>query len=484
MHKRLVFNIVSRAVFIVCFFLLLPLFWAIYDNPCSIETNAFVVTIGVGLLLATAGRIFFPLKEHDFEFMNTKDALASVGILWIFLSLWGAMPLWLSGVVETYTDAFFEIASGYTTTGASIFSDIEQLPRGILFWRSLTHWIGGMGVIVLYVALLPAFGGSAYQLYKAETSGLTVDRAAPRLRENAKRLWLIYFLFSGVCLGLLLFGKMPFFDALCHTFGAIATGGFSTKNSSIGAYGPYVQWVLTIFMFAGGVNFLIYYRLFQGKSLKIFQDEEFRLFACLAAFFSLFFAGFLWVKGDVTAPLRTASFQVVSILTATGYATADFDRWPDLMRCLLLFFMFIGGCAGSTSGGLKIVRFLLLVKFSVQSTMKAVYPHAVMPTRFNNKKVSEQTVTNILIYFFLFAALIFTGTLLILLFERTDIMTAVSAALSAASSVGPGLARVGPAENYAWMSIYGKWVLIFLMLAGRLELYAILALFLPATWKK
>jgi trk system potassium uptake protein TrkH len=484
MHKRLVFSIISRVVFIVCVFLLLPLAWAAYDNVYSLETNAFVVVILAGLLCAVSGRSVFLVKEKDFEMMNAKDALAAVGLTWIFLSLWGALPLWLSQVVPTFTDAFFEITSGLTTTGASIFTDIEILPRGILFWRSLTHWLGGMGVVVLYVALLPALGGNSFQLYKAETSGLEADRASPRLKENAKRLWLIYFLLSAICFLLLLLGRMPVFDALCHTFGAIATGGFSTQNASIGAYGPYVQWVITAFMFLGGVNFLLYYRFFQGKPLAIFKDEEFRFFSGLVIGFSLLFAFVLWRSSLSGAVFRDSFFQVVSILTATGFATANFDLWPDILRGLILFLMFVGGCAGSTSGGLKVVRLLLTFKLSLTAIRKELYPNAIFPVRFNGKMLSEKNSLAVLTYFAMFVLLIFVGTFLILVFESTDMITAISATLSAASSVGPGLAKVGPTQNFAWMSMAGKWTLSFLMIAGRLEMYAFLILFLPITWKK
>ncbi len=484
MHKKLIFYIVSRIFLIVSFFLFLPLGWAAHDNRFSVETNAFVVVILVGFLLVAIGRSLFFVKKIDFQVMNTKDALGAVGLIWICLSLWGALPLWLSNVVPCFTDAVFEIVSGFTTTGASIFTDVEILPRGILFWRSLTHWLGGVGVVVLYVALLPAFGGSAYQLYKAETSGVSKDRVVPRLKENAKILWVVFCFLSLACFLFLFFGGMPVFDALCHTFGAIATGGFSTKNASIGAYGPYVQWVITVFMFLGGVNFLLYYRLFLGNPLSLLKDEEFRAFGSGVAFFSVVFALVLWKSQLSSAPFRDASFQVVSILTATGFATKDFDLWPDLLRGLLLFFMFVGACAGSTSGGFKIVRLLLTSKVGIHSITKSIFPNAVVPIRYNGTAVSEKMVLSVLTYFSLYMFLIFSGTFFLLMFDSTDMLTAVSAVVSAISSVGPGLAHVGPMQNFAWLSIPSKWVLIFLMLAGRLELYAILILFIPATWRK
>ncbi len=484
MHKKLIFYVISRLFFVVSFFLFLPLAWAVRDDLYSVETNAFVVVILIGFLLVALGRSLFFVKKIDFQLMNTKDALGAVGLVWIFLSVWGALPLWLSDVVPCFTDAVFEIVSGFTTTGASIFSNVEILPRGILFWRSLTHWIGGVGIVVLYVALLPAFGGSNYQLYKAEASGISTDRVVPRLKENAKILWIIYLFLSLACFGFLFFGGMSVFDALCHTFGSIATGGFSTKNASVGAYTPYIQWVITTFMFLGGVNFLLYYWFFLGKPLSLFKDEEFKAYAGGALFFSLAFAFVLWRGQISTAPLREAFFQVVSILTTTGFFTADFDLWPDLLRGQILFLIFVGACAGSTGGGVKVVRLVLTIKIGIQSITKAIFPNAVIPVRFNKVAASETMALSILTFFSLYVFLVLLGTLLLLVFDSMDILTAFSSAVSAISSVGPGLAKVGPVFNYGWMSVPSKWVLIFLMLAGRLELYAILILLVPATWKK
>ena len=265
MHKRFVVNIVSRICLIVCFVMGAPLAWAVYDSPGSRESKAFLISIAIGISIATACLLIFRVNKEDYQRINAKDGLAIVGLSWIFLSLLGALPLFLSGVVATYTDAFFEIVSGLTTTGATIFVDVESLPRGILFWRSLTHWLGGMGIIVLYVALLPALGTNAFQLYKAEAPGITAERIEPQIKETAKNLWGIYFLFTFLEVLLLVLGDMPMFDALCHTFGTIATGGFSTKNASIGVYSPYIQWVIIFFMFLAGTNFVLHYQVLKGK---------------------------------------------------------------------------------------------------------------------------------------------------------------------------------------------------------------------------
>ena len=260
MHKRFVANIISRILLAVCFVMLVPLAWAIYDDLHSLEVKAFIGTIIFGIFIAGTILWFFRIKKADYKKINAKDGLAIVGLSWIFLSAMGGLPLYFSHVVSSYTDAFFEIVSGFTTTGSTIFTDIESLPRGILFWRSLTHWLGGMGIIVLYIALLPALGTNASQLYKAEAPGLTVERAEPRIKETAKNLWTIYFLLSFLETVCLMMFDMPVFDALCHTFGTMATGGFSTKNASIGAYGPGVQWIIFVFMVLAGVNFIIHYQ--------------------------------------------------------------------------------------------------------------------------------------------------------------------------------------------------------------------------------
>jgi len=281
MHKHFVANIVSRICLIVCFVMTLPLAWAVYDDFHSRETKAFCISIVIGAIIAAVCLLIFRLDKKDRRRINAKDGLAIVGLSWVALSLLGALPIYLSGVVSSFTDAFFEIVSGFTTTGATIFVDVESLPRGILFWRSLTHWLGGMGIIVLYIALLPALGTNAFQLYQAEAPGITAERVEPQIKETAKNLWGIYFLFTFLEVVFLMIGDMSFFDALCHTFGTIATGGFSTKNASIGAFSPYIQWVIIFFMFLAGTNFVLHYQLLKGKPKSLFTNEEFRVYALL-----------------------------------------------------------------------------------------------------------------------------------------------------------------------------------------------------------
>ena len=484
MHKRFVINIVSRVVLISCFCMLAPLGWALYDDPHSRETMAFFLTIFPGAVFACALLWIFPLKKEYSRKIGAKDCLAIVGLSWVLLMLFGALPLYLAGVVPHYTDAVFEITSGFTTTGASIFSDVEVLPRGILFWRSLTTWLGGAGIVVLYIALLPAVGIHTFQLYEAEAAGLSTERIAPQIRETAKKLLGVYLFLSLGELAALVICGMPGFDALCHTFATIATAGFSTKNASIGAYGPPVQWVVTLFMFLGGVNFVLFYQAMKGKPLNFFKDEEFRMYFFMMVILAPFFAWVLLVFDASAAPLREAAFQVASIATSTGFVTADFDRWPSVLKFILMLLIFVGGCGGSTAGGLKVVRALLSVKIVARNTLQAVFPNAVLPVKFNGKALEDKMVTAVLSFFSLYLLMFFGGALLLIMTDGTDIVTAMTAAIACLSNVGPGLGAVGPMTNFGWISVPGKWVLSFLMLAGRLEFYALLILFVPATWKK
>ena len=484
MHKRFVGNIVSRILLISCFAMLAPLGWAVYDDIHSQETLAFVKTIFVGVILSCLFIWLFRVKKEDYQKVNAKDGLAIVGLSWICLSVFGALPLYFSQVVSSYTDAFFEIASGFTTTGASIFADVESLPRGILFWRSLTQWLGGMGIIVLYIALLPALGSNAFQLYKAEAPGISVERIEPRLKETAKHLWGVYFLLSFAEMVLLKFGGMSLFDALCHTFTTMATGGFSTKNASIGAYNEYIQWVVVVFMFLAGTNFILHFLALRGKPKPYFRDEEFRLYILLILMLIPFFSYVLSHTALSVDPYRESAFQVVAILTTTGFTTADFDQWPHVLRFLLFVLMFIGGCGGSTGGGMKFIRIFLSIKIALRSMIQAVFPNVVIPIKFNAKPLPEKIILAVLSYFVIFINLFFLGAILFAITESCDIATAFSASISALSNIGPGLGKIGATQNFGWVSMPGKWLLTFLMLAGRLELYSILILFILSTWRK
>ena len=484
MHKRLVFGIISRMLLIVSFLLLLPLGWSLFYRGDALERSSLIFTILLGVGIFCLSSLFFRTQKEAYQRLNAKDGLAIVSLSWLFLAAFGALPLYLSGTVPTYTDAFFEVTSGFTTTGATVITDIEVLPRGILFWRSLTHWLGGMGIIVLYLALLPALGTNAFQLYKAESPGITAERLQPRIKETAKILWSVYFLLSFAETVLLMLAGMPLFDALCHTFGTMATGGFSTKNASIAFYGPAIQWIIIVFMFLAGTNFMLHYFALRGDIRAYWRSEEFRTYARIPLIVVPVFALVLWASQGSLSPLRDAAFQVVSILTTTGYVTADFELWPVFLRFGLILLMFIGGCGGSTGGGMKVVRFLLTCKMALSSVVQAIFPNAVVPVKFDAKPLAQRMMMSIATYFMIFILLFFIGTLLIAVTERCDLITAFSASIACLSNIGPGLGQVGATQNYAWISLPGKWVLIFLMLAGRLELYAMMILLLPATWRK
>ena len=484
MHKHFVANIVSRICLFVCFVMILPLGWAVYDDVHSRETQAFIVSILIGIIVSSACLIMFRLKKEDYKKINAKDGLAIVGLSWVMLSLLGALPLHLSGVTPGFTDAFFEIVSGFTTTGATVFADVEVLPRGILFWRSLSQWLGGMGIIVLFIAVLPALGANTAQLYQGETSGITFEKLEPRIKETARNLWALYVVLTAAEVVLLVIGKMPLFDALCHSFSTLATGGFSTKNLSIGAYGAYVQWIVILFMFLSGINFALHYEALRGKFKIYRRDEEFKFYLYLIAFLILVATLTLMKEGMAENPLREAAFSFVSIFSSTGFVTADFDRWPEFLRIFLLMGMVTGACAGSTSGGLKLIRLFLTGKLARASIVQASYPNAVVPLKLNGKVLENKVVLGVLAYFAIYVHIWIIGAVLFSFFEACDIPTAFSAVAACLSNVGPGLNQVGPMHNYAWISDQGKWLLAFLMLAGRLELYTILILLVPATWRK
>jgi len=486
MHKKLVINIISRILLVVSLIMIVPLGWAILDDPTSAESRAFTITILLGIGVVAVIRKFAPASEDDFDVMGAKDGLAIVGLSWVAVSLLGALPFYLSGVTLSFTDAFFETSSGFTTTGATILTWIEGQPRGILFWRSLTHWLGGMGIIVLSVALLPAIGRGAYALYRAEAPGPTAERVKPRMKETAKTLWTVYFILSALETLLLLAGDMPLFDALCHTFGTMATGGFSTKNASMAAYGSYVQWVVIGFMFLAGCNFILHYQGLRGKVRSYWRSEEFRVYLALTlVFISLFTVLLTLGQGSFSELLlRQSAFQVVSILTTTGYTTADFNLWPAFLKLSLVVLMFIGGCAGSTGGGMKVIRVYIALKTAFKSIMLVILPNAIMPLKVDSKPVSDTYVVRAASYFIIYVFLFVFGTVVMTITENTDLITAFSASVACLSNIGPGLGQVGAVQNYAWISPAGKWVLSFLMLAGRLELYSILILFVPDTWRK
>ncbi len=417
--------------------------------------------------------------------IGAREGFLVVAGAWVLTSGLGALPYWFSGWVPTYLDAVFETVSGLTTTGASIITDVEILPRSLLLWRSLTHWLGGMGIIVLFLVFLTNVGADAVNLFRAESPGPTVDRVLPRIRTMAVRLWQMYVLFTAIQIVLLWIAGMDLFDSINHTFATMATGGFSTKNTSIKYFDSLaIELILVFFMFLAGGNFGLYYLAWQKGFKKIWQDSEFRLYFAIVLFSTGTIAAFLYYGPgiDPATGLREALFTVVSLMTTTGFVTADFDQWPPATKIILMLLMFLGGCAGSTAGGLKVVRLLILVKDAAISLLHAFHPKLVCALKIDKKPVDPTVLHMVLQFFFLFMAIFFVSVLLVTAtgLAPFDAMGAVAATLG---NVGPGFGAVGPTTTFADVHPFAKAVLIADMLLGRLELFTLLVLFHPEFWQ-
>ncbi len=533
MNTRSVFFAIGRLLQLNGGVLLVPMAITMWDEGCirrkpllaCPDTLAFLAAV---LLSFAAGTLLASLCRSARHQQGVREGFAIVTLGWVFLALVGSIPFvsyflqhrtGVEGMLPlAFTDAYFEVMSGFTTTGATILTDIEALPRGLLFWRSLTHWLGGMGIITLALAIFPAMGVAGYQMFRGEVPGPSADRLRPRLAETAKVLWGVYALLSAAETGLLLLGGMDWFDALCHTFGTMATGGFSTRNASIGAFqSPFIEWVVTVFMLAAGVNFLLHYRLiFRADWRSVKRDSELRFYlgtyavAVIFATAVLFFAGL--PSADVAAShyqieprsepalaahiaaeeskihtiggaFRHAAFQVAAILTTTGFGTADFDIWPRVIGLLLVVLMFWGGCAGSTGGGMKIIRVLIGIKAAWRELRKTMRPRLVSLVKVGGTSVPENMVSNITGFVLLFLGLFVICSVIMALFID-DATTAVTAVAATICNIGPGLSGVGSTQTYAWIAAPGKWVLILCMLLGRLEIFTVLVVLRPSFWRK
>ena len=412
-----------------------------------------------------------------------KEGCVSTALSWIILSLLGCLPFCLTGEIPSFTDALFETISGFTTTGASILSDVEALSHTSLFWRSFTHWIGGMGVLVFLLAIIPMSGGSNINLMRAESPGPSVGKLVPKMRYTAQILYLIYFGMTILEMVLLIIGKMPVFDAVTTSFGTAGTGGFGIKNDSITGYSSYVQWVVTIFMILFGVNFNAYYLLLFGKIKKAFAMEEVRYyFLVILGAIVIIFTSLLRVGINVADSLRHAAFQVASIITTTGFSTADFDLWSQTCKTVLVLLMFVGACAGSTGGGIKVSRFIVLFKTVGKELNSYIHPKSIKKIKMEGKPVEHEVVRAINVYFITFM-IIFSLSVFLISFEGNDLLTNFTAVTATINNIGPGLELVGPTKNFGFFSAFSKYVLMFDMLAGRLELFPLLILFHPAVWK-
>ncbi len=482
MHKLHVFRTISILLLMVSAFMLLPAGIAVGSGEAGLALY-FVIPIFIAAISA-----LFAIRAtagSTVSGLSIRDGFLFVTLSWIFSALLGCLPFWMSRAIPSFTDAYFETMSGFTTTGASILTEIESLPRCMLFWRSLTHWLGGMGIVVLTVALLPLLGVGGVYLLKAEAPGPSIDKTMPRIAQTAKTLWLIYVIMTAVEILLLWLGGMDLFDASTHTFGTLATGGFSTRNKSVGAFSsPYLQWVITIFMILAGVNFGLYFRAITGHIGRVFRDTELRVY--LAIFFVataiITFSLTPSMPGGLEPRIRAAAFQCASILTTTGYATDDFEAWPALSRTVLFLLMFVGGCSGSTGGGIKVVRIVSLFKLGWHEMRYMLHPRGIFKLKLNGEVLKKNYVYSVAGFLFLYVFLLGVITLVVAS-ASNDIVTSFSTALVTLGNIGPGFGKVGPTDNYSFFPDYVKWVLSFAMMAGRLEIYTVLILFAPSFWK-
>ena len=482
MNYRNVTYALSLIMMIIGLSMLFPALWSFYYG--EIEAWAFLLSSGAVFLVSLIAYKTTEMGDH----LLIKEVYCIVSLAWLLASFFGALPYLITGTFTSFTDAFFETMSGFTTTGASVLSDVENLPRGILFWRSMTCWLGGMGIIVLFVALLATLGTGGEKMFQAESPGASMVRKfKPRISDAAKVLWRTYLLLTaGGTVGLYLLG-MPLFDALCHSFGCVSTGGISTKNAGLGFYDQAgIQWAVTILMYLSGANFALYYLSWRVKTPRpFFRDSEFRVYTYLILL-AVILIGFNLTTQTGAAledTIRPAVFHVVSFLTTTGYVAADYTTWPLFSTLLLMLLMLSGACAGSTSGGMKIDRMLVMFKQSVLTLRHHLHPRAVFPLKLDHRVMEQEKIMAILQFFFLYIIIVMGGTLLMAA-QGLDLASAFTAVAASISNSGVGLGQVGPGLGYGFLSSAGKYFLAFLMLLGRLELFTVLVLLLPAFWRR
>lgn len=480
MNRRMVIYTIGQLIGVEAAVMVLPLCVSLIYGEGS--WKAFLITIGIAIVLSALGLLLSRPKSHV---IYAKEGFATVALAWIIMSGIGALPFVISGEIPNYIDAFFETVSGFTTTGSSIVRDVEALSHGILFWRSFTHWLGGMGVLVFVMAILPSSSDRSIHLMRAEVPGPVVGKLVPKIKETAKILYLIYMVMTFIEVIFLLCGGMPLFDSLVHSFGTAGTGGFGIKADSIGGYSSYCQWVITIFMLLFGINFNLFYLCLIRRFKSVLKSEE--LWAYLGivlAAATIITVNIMPIYNSLSRSIRLSVFQVASIITTTGYATADFNTWPVLSKGILLILMFFGACAGSTGGGFKISRVVLLLKAVKREFHRLIHPRSRTTIRFEGKNVDEGTISGVECYLALYV-ICFVSIFLILCFEKNfDIETNFSAAASCFNNIGPGLGSVGPVLNFADYSAVSKIVLSIAMLLGRLELFPLIITLAPSTWTK
>lgn len=483
MRWQFVLHIIGALCVCVGLTMLWPLMWAFwYDDP-----GVMPFIISSAITVASGSALFFVFKRGKKGVVSHREGMAIVALGWLAAGIFGGLPFLFAETFPTFIDCVFESLSGFTTTGASVLTDIEAVPRSLLFWRSLTHWLGGMGIIVLSLAILPFLGVGGMQLYKAEVPGPVPDKLKPRIKDTAMVLWKVYLVFSVIETILLMFGGMDLFDALCHTFGTMATGGFSTKNTSVAAFdSAYIDYVITVFMLIAGVNFSLHYLLLKGNPKAMLRDPEFRVFAGLFAVFCIVISVSVYLASNyetTSDAVRFTSFQVASILTTTGYATADYELWPALCQGMLLFCMFVGGCAGSTGGGMKVMRIMLLLKQSYQELFRLIHPRAVSKVKMGKTVVPDDVIRGVWGFFILWIGL-FVLAAFVVAATGVDVVSSFAASLACIGNIGPGIGSVGPTDNYAHLPELAKASLTLCMVLGRLEIYTVIILFVPEFWRK
>lgn len=476
MNTSIIRYILGHIIKLEGFFMLLPCLIAMIFHEKELFTY-----LAMAVVCILLGSLLTMKKAKDTVFY-LKEGCIATALSWILLSFFGALPFVITGEIPHFTDAMFETVSGFTTTGASILTNVEALSHTSLFWRSFTHWIGGMGVLVFLLAIVPLSGGSNMNLMRAESPGPSVGKLVPKMRYTARILYIIYFVLTIIELIALLLVKMPWFDALCISIGTAGTGGFGILNSSCGAYSVAVQWIVTIFMILFGINFNAYYLILFGQLKNALKMEEVRVFL------SVVFVAIFFITMDIASmfnslfeALTHAAFQVASIVSSTGFATTDFDLWPGFSKTILVLLMFMGACAGSTGGGIKVSRLVIVGKSIKKELHSYIHPKSVKQIVMDGKEVDSGVIRSVSIYFLTFAA-IFVLSILIISLEEKDLITNFTAVIATMNNIGPGLSMVGPTQNFAHFTDLSKWVFIFNMLAGRLELFPLLILFHPSIW--
>lgn len=479
MNHRMVFSTIGKIVLGEAALLVLPYIVSlIYKETCA---TSLLITIVIAVVAGLLLTIIFKQKD---DVIYSKEGFIIVSLSWIVLSLIGALPFRLSGEIPNYIDAVFETVSGFTTTGASILTDVEAMSRGLLFWRSFTHWIGGMGVLVFMLAIIPNLSGRSIHIMRAEVPGPVKGKLVPKMRDTAKILYMIYIALTVIEIILLKIGGMPWFDSLVHAFGTAGTGGFGIKADSLASYNSYLQWVITVFMILFGINFNIYFLMLIKKFKSVLKSTELWVYlGIVLTAVALITMNVYPMYNDVSDSVRESAFQVASIITTTGYATADFNLWPSFSKAILFSLMLLGACAGSTGGGFKVSRVIILFKKISSEMKRLLHPRTVKTITFEGKRLEEQTITGVSVYLAIYI-ICFVLLFLAVSFDRFDFETHFSAVAACFNNIGPGFGVVGPAGSYAEFSIFSKIVLTVSMLLGRLEIFPLIIVAMPATWSK